>query len=238
MPSRTQAGAALVDRLAATIQARVLAGEFPSGSRLRQESLASEFGVSRTPVREALRKLQAGGLVQLEPNRGAVVRGPSAREVREAYEVRAELEGLAAALASGRMRDEELYRLRAAQELFHDSSARLRVWKERAGDGPPPTRAHEEWIRGNDMFHLVILEAAGNNRLALMLADLHQSFPRDLTWIVLGESSHLLDENVAQHASVLDAIEQRDAEEARRRMVDHVLSAGELVVRRFEERAA
>ena len=158
--------------------------------------------------------------------------------MREAYEARAELEGLAAALASGRMRDEELYRLRAAQELFHDSSARLRVWKERAGDGPPPTRAHQEWIRGNDMFHLVILEAAGNNRLALMLADLHQSFPRDLTWIVLGESSHLLAENVAQHASVFAAIERRDAEDARRRMVEHVLSAGELVVRRFEERAA
>ena len=78
-------GEALVDRLAATIHARVLAGDIPSGSRLRQESLATEFGVSRTPVREALRKLQADGVVELEPNRGAVVRGPSSREVREAY---------------------------------------------------------------------------------------------------------------------------------------------------------
>jgi DNA-binding GntR family transcriptional regulator len=236
--ARTEEDAALVDRLAATIQARVLSGEFASGSRLRQESLATEFGVSRTPVREALRKLQAAGIVQLEPRRGARVRGPSAREVREAYEVRAELEGLAASLASGRIRDEELYRLRAAQELFHESSERLREWKERAADGPPRTRAHDEWIRGNDLFHLVILEAAGNNRLAAILADLHQSFPRDLTWIVLGESSHLLEENVAQHAAVLESIERRDAEDARRRMVDHVLSAGELVVRRFEERAA
>jgi DNA-binding GntR family transcriptional regulator len=228
---------ALVDRLASTIQARVLSGEFPSGSRLRQESLASEFGVSRTPVREALRKLQASGIVQLEPNRGARVRGPSAREVREAYEVRAELEGLAAELASTRIRDGELRRLREAQSMFEHASERLRRWKERGSPGEPPRRAHDEWIRGNDLFHLAILEAAGNRRLAATLADLHRSFPRDLTWIVLGESSHLLDENVAQHAAVLDAIERRDTAQSRRRMIAHVLTAGDLVVRRFEERA-
>ena len=84
---------ALVDKLAATIQARVLSGELASGTRLRQEALAEEFGVSRTPVREALRKLQASGLVELRPNRGAHVRGLSPREIRDAYEVRAELEG-------------------------------------------------------------------------------------------------------------------------------------------------
>jgi DNA-binding GntR family transcriptional regulator len=235
--AKTAENAALVDRLAATIQARVLSGEFASGYRLRQESLASEFGVSRTPVREALRKLQASGIVQVEPNRGATVRGPSPREVREAYEVRAELEGLAAALASTRIRDDDLRRLREAQALFEDSSGRLHTWKDRGAGGRPPLQAHADWIRGNDLFHLVIQDAAGNERLRATLADLHQSFPRDLTWIVLGESSHLLEENVAAHAHVLDAIERRDADEARRRMVAHVLSAGELVVRRFEDRA-
>ena len=235
--AKTEQDAALVDRLAATIQARVLSGEFASGSRLRQETLATEFGVSRTPVREALRKLQAAGIAQLEPRRGARVRGPNAREVREAYAVRAELEGLAAALAAERIRDDELRRLREAQALFEASWHRLRSWKE-SGDGSPPAGAHAEWIKGNDLFHLVIQEAAGNQRLAATLADLHQSFPRDLTWIVLGESSHLLEENVAQHAAVLEAIESREAETARQRMVAHVLSAGDLVVRRFEERAA
>ena len=61
-------GPGLVDRLAAAIQSRVLSGDLPSGARLRQETLASQFGVSRTPVREALRKLQSSGVVTVEPN--------------------------------------------------------------------------------------------------------------------------------------------------------------------------
>jgi len=82
---------ALVDKLAAELQARVLSGELPAGTRLRQEALAEQFGVSRTPVREALRQLQAAGIVELRPRRGALVRGLSPREIRDAYEVRAEL---------------------------------------------------------------------------------------------------------------------------------------------------
>jgi DNA-binding GntR family transcriptional regulator len=232
-------GEALVDRLAAAIHARVLAGDIPTGSRLRQETLASEFGVSRTPVREALRKLQADGLIELEPNRGAVVRGPSGREVREAYEVRAELEGLAAALAAARIRDHEVRRLHDAQGMFGRAVEGLLAWKRRRRDGEaPPTEVHDEWMRGNDVFHLAIHEAAGNERLQSTLSDLHGSFPRDLSWIVLGESSRLLEENVAQHGSILDAIEGHDAPLARQLMKEHVLRAGELVVRRFEQRPA
>jgi DNA-binding GntR family transcriptional regulator len=232
-------GAALVDRLAATIQARVLSGEIPSGVRLRQETLAAEFGVSRTPVREALRKLQASGLVHVEPNRGAIVRGPTAREVQEAYKVRADLEGLAAELATTRIRDEELRRLREAQELFRQAATALVAWKRsRNGDGEPPKDAHADWIRGNDFFHLAIQEAAGNDRLRVTLADLAGSFPRNLTWIVLGESSRLLEQNVAQHGAILRAIDKRDPAEARRRMREHVLHACDLVLRRLEQRAA
>jgi DNA-binding GntR family transcriptional regulator len=226
----------LVDRLAAAIQSRVLSGEIPTGARLRQETLASEFGVSRTPVREALRKLQSSGVVLVEPNRGAVVRGPSAREVREAYAVRAELEGFAAEHAVEHIGDEQLDRLRDAERLFRHSVEEL-IDDRRRGAAERHWSSESEWERANNVFHQVIQEAAGNSQLLATIAHLHQRFPRVLTWAELSRSSRLLEENIEQHRGILAAIEARDPIEARRRMVEHVRAAGELVARRLERGA-
>jgi DNA-binding GntR family transcriptional regulator len=223
----------LVDHLAAVLQSRVLSGEIPTGTRLRQEAIASEFGVSRTPVREALRKLQALGVAVLEPNRGAVVRGPSAREVREAYEVRAELEGFAAERAAALITDTQLQRLRDAQRLFQRSISTLVSHRRRAPDAHTTWDDDSDWVRANDLFHQAILEAAGNERLLRTIRDLHVAYPRALTWSALSGSSALLEENVEQHAAILEAIEARDAEAARRAMTAHIRSAGELVARRL-----
>ena len=225
--------ASLVDRLAATIQARVLSGEIVRGARLPQEALATEFGVSRTPVREALRKLQAAGVVEVLPNRGAVVRGPSAREIRESYEVRTELEGLAAELATVRIADADLLRLREAEELFRTSVGRL-VSGRRGSGTDAPWVEQDDWVRANDRFHQAILDAAGNRRLAEVLADLRRSFPRELTWSALSANSRRLEDNVLQHGAILEAIEHRDAAGARERMVAHIRTAGELVLHYFE----
>jgi len=235
MAQATEERRALVDKLAAQLQARVLNGELPSGTRLRQEALAEEFGVSRTPVREALRKLQASGLVDLRPHRGALVRGISPREIRDAYEVRAELEALAAEVAALRIRPEQLERLHRAQAQFRDGLRRL---TRRARNGRPKLTEEEvaSWGRANDEFHQVIQEAAGNEVLAATLTHLHRSFPRDLSRLVLGENTNLLAGNVAEHEAVLEAIERGDAEAARALMHLHVLRAGALVTHRFEQR--
>jgi DNA-binding GntR family transcriptional regulator len=226
----------LVDRLAATIQSRVLSGEIPTGMRLRQETLASEFGVSRTPVREALRKLESSGLVLVEPNRGAVVRGPSARDVREAYAVRAELEGFAAENAVPRILDSQLDSLREAEKLFRHSIEEVIHERRRGVDSDWSTES--EWERANNLFHRVIQEAAGNRQLLAAISHLHQTFPRHVTWAALSNSSHLLELNIEQHRSILGAIESRDAAEARRQMSNHVRSAGELVADLLDRSAA
>jgi DNA-binding GntR family transcriptional regulator len=226
---------ALVDKLAATLQARMVSGEIVSGTRLRQEALAEEFGVIRTPIREALRKLEANGLIELQPHRGALVRGLSAREIRDAYEVRAELEGLAAELAAQRIQHRQLDGLHEAQAEFRETLARM---MEVRSDGAValPDEEIARWRHANDRFHQLIQDAAANDVLVATLAHLHRSVPRDLTRIVLGESAALLAENVHEHEAVLGAIEHRNATEARSLMLRHVRHAGALVTLRFEQR--
>jgi DNA-binding GntR family transcriptional regulator len=221
----------LVDGLSSEIQRRITTGVIPFGSWLRQETLASEFGVSRTPVREALRKLEAGGLVALVPQRGAFVRGPTTREIREAYQVRAELEGLASELAAARIGNDQLRRLRDAEELFR-SSVRL-ANREQVG----PEHETDDWFRANTLFHDVVQEAAGNERLRLSIADLHRSFPRNLTWSALRENLRLLEENIEQHQRIREAIADGNPDLARREMRAHIRSAGELVSDWFERQA-
>jgi DNA-binding GntR family transcriptional regulator len=224
----------LVERLAAAIQARVLSGDIPTGTRLRQATLASEFGVSRTPVREALRQLSASGVIDFEARRGAVVRGPTPRDVRDAYAVRAELEGFAAELAVRHIEDVQLDQLREAEQLFRRSIRDVIEARKRGVEQHWSTES--EWERANNLFHRVIQEAAGNVELVAAIAHLHLRFPRDLTWSALSHSSHLLEENVEQHHQVLVSIEARDPMEARESMRAHVLSAGEIVARQVERR--
>lgn len=214
----------MVDDLAASLHARIMSGEIPVGARLRQERLAEEYKVSRTPVREALRKLQATGTVLLRPNQGAIVRGPTVRDIREAYVVRAELEALAAELAAAWMTGADLDRLRTAEQAFRRPIE--------------PAGAGEDWSHANDLFHEAVLAGAGNSRLTEMVLDLHRTFPRGLTWKALLEDARLLDENAREHRAILEAIEAGDATAARERMRRHVLHAGELIARWFERHGA
>jgi DNA-binding GntR family transcriptional regulator len=241
--------AQLVDHIVREIRDRVFVGTLPVGTWLRQEAIAAEFAVSRTPVREALRELQARGIVSLLPNRGALVRGPTLKEIREAYAVRAELEGLAARLAASRVSAADLDRLRQAEALFEGAAARLAGGdpqaeaEAKAGAGakaaartPPPREGDpradprdNDWRRANDLFHEVILAAAGNDRLRLMIADLHRALPRSLIWGALLSRAGELAENAAQHRRIREALQAGDGEEARGRMIQHVAHAGSLV---------
>ncbi len=227
--TRGLASQALVDELAQRIHLQIMSGELALGTRLRQETLAEEFGVSRTPVREALRQLQATGMLEILPRRGATVRGPSPRDIREAYVVRAELEGLAVQLAAELITDDELGQLREAAALFSQAVARFTAPGERSREF-----SDAEWPSANDLFHEVILRASGNHRLYETVRHLHLSFPRKLTWSAHSESSRVLEENAIEHHKIVRAIEEHQPATARRELQRHIARAGGLAAARYE----
>jgi DNA-binding GntR family transcriptional regulator len=221
MPS-PEADESLVDEIAANIRARIMNGEFAIGTPLRQAALAEEFGVSRTPIREALRQLQNGGLIEVLPNRGAVIRVPTPWEVREAYEVRAELEGMAARRAAERITRTQL-------RTLSESNGVLRRALDEAGS--PDTQA------ANDSFHTIICAAAGNEWLTAMVARINESFPRNVSSLALAGNERHRQENVAEHDEIIAAFEAGDAARAREAMHAHIMSAGEYLAAWYERRS-
>jgi DNA-binding GntR family transcriptional regulator len=219
----------LVGSLAERISAKIFAGEYPPGSRLRQEALAEEFSVSRTPIREALRQLEVKGVIQHVPNQGAIVLAPNARDIREAYQVRAELEGLAISLAVEWITDEQIERMRSAQKRFAETVEKLTV-AARMSNAKAHLRNVPNWVESNDEFHGVVIEASGNRRLRQMIRDLHLGFTRSVMLSALAMDGRRMRENVSQHEAILGAITRHDALEARKEMTHHILRSGELVV--------
>jgi len=226
--------ASLSQSLAEQISRRIMLGKISLGSWLRQDAVAAEFGVSRTPVREAFRVLAAQGILEMVPYRGALVLGPSPRDIRELSEVRAELEAYAAELAALRIRDDQLVRLRAAEDGF---GAAIAAFVNQRDDDADGEAVGEAWVRANEAFHGVILEASGNDQLRVSIEDVHRRLPRNITIAALSDS-HLLEANVHEHEEIRQAIEARDPAAARAAMRAHLRHGGDLIARWVESQSA
>lgn len=191
-------------------------GDFPPGTRLLETELAARFGSSRTPVREAIRQLEADGLVTHLPRLGATIRSLSHAEVIELYEMRAVLEGTAARLAARSASDVELAELAA---LNNDLTA---------------TRAGVQAQELNRQFHRTLIDAAKNRFLIKSMSALQK------TLLILGPST-LTDAARAQaavteHANVLAALQARDGATAEAHMRAHVEAALSTRIRTMRSR--
>jgi DNA-binding GntR family transcriptional regulator len=218
-----------VEALAVAIQEKIASGELPVGAWLRQERLAQEMGVSRMPIREALRLLHASGTVEIIRNRGARVSLPSIRDITEVYEMRGLLEGHAGAAASKNITTEQLELLRKADRMFQEIVNDLATG---AAELSPAMRTR--WHQANTLFHGVIIEASGNRNLTEIIDRLHQKIPRSLTWLALGNDQRRLVRNAADHSKILKAIDRGDDEQARHLLVEHARRASELLLRTFD----
>ena len=215
------------DDIALELEQMIVAGEIPPGAVLRQEQLSEEYGVSRTPVREALRRLAALGLVSFEPNRGVRVRVMSRAELREAFLVRAELESLATEMAATRITEADIADLEAIEATF----ARLTDELEAAGDGPSRADLVTEWVRANHAFHDVIYRVA-NMPLVERLAK-NSRFSGSAVWAPrnAAELDDLYTRNETQHRAIIAALRAGSPAGARALAREHVLSSGQLLER-------
>lgn len=232
-PSEILRPTSLADELASRIERGILDGEFPPGTHLLQDELCARFGVSRTPVREALRKLQAQHLVVLTPSKGATVRVPSRLELEEVSELRAELEGWACELAAKRMTDAGLERLWAAYRLIaaaYEVVGAGKVAEEREAS------LKAEITRGNDELHDAILELAGNGQLREVCRSLQAYFPKDYVWRAITASDDGRALSLDDHRAIIEALAAGKGAAARKAMVAHVRRGGVTLIAYLAER--
>ena len=193
---------ALYQDVAERLRQQIFARELEPGAWIDELKLCAEMGISRTPLREALKVLAADGLVTMKVRRGAYVTEMSERDVREAYQLLSLLESDAAAQVAQRASDAELVELQALHEALT-----LRV------------ADREAFFSANEGFHLRLLAIEGNRWRQQMVTDLRRvmKLNRHHSLFKVGR----LEESLSEHEALMAALAARDADTARRLMVSH-----------------
>lgn len=198
-------GATRAEEIRQALEADIFSGQLRPGTRLDEESLAQRFGLSRTPVREAIVQLVSSGLVEKQPRQGAVVAPLDLHRMVQMFEVMSDIEGLCARYAARRMSADE----RAALRALHEQSGQL--CRARALDG---------YYAVNRAFHEAIYQGSHNG----VLIDMARSLFARLAPYRRYQLNHpdRIDESFAEHGEVLAAIEAADPERAQGCMRKHV----------------
>lgn len=192
--------------LASAIRERVIRGQYPPGHRLTEDDLAEQYGVSRIPVREALRLLEGEGFVRVIPYTGTFVAELTAQDAADLLEIRGVLEPLAAARAAQTRTPQHLDELRS---ILTEGNAAL------------AQEDLELLAELNTRFHTLLTEASGNVTLNQIIGTLRHK----ITWVYSVELPRRAADSWAEHRLIIDALERADADSARALMVAHVRSA-------------
>jgi DNA-binding GntR family transcriptional regulator len=194
---------------------QIIAGKYGPGDWLRQEDIATQMGVSMTPVREALDLLVASGLAERVPYRGVRVREMSVKDVADAYGLRLVLEAITAREAALHITPEQISGL---TKIMDEMKKRVKLQ-----DMPQERQLSRE-------FHASIAQASGNNLLTKLYAVVANAFPDWLLYEALFRKPELLSNSVSQtyeeHAAIMNALISGDADKAVQTSIDHVLDSG------------
>ena len=197
----------VVDHVYSALRERILSGDLPRGTKLRQASLADELGVSRTPLREALRRLSTEGLVEFSPNRGATVSELDFGDMRHAWSARVALEPGAARLAAERRDPAAISAMRGA------------IAAQRAAGGDP-----SDSYDVNRGFHLALVAGAGNAYLSRFAEMLWAPQLGVLIYAMQADDPVQVLSWADEHEQIVNAVEAGDADLAERLAREHVRS--------------
>ncbi|RDE52434.1 MAG: GntR family transcriptional regulator [Candidatus Accumulibacter meliphilus] len=205
---------ALYQEVAERLRQRIFAHQLAPGARIDEQALAIDYGISRTPLREALKVLAAEGLVTLRPRRGCFVTEISEQDLDDIFPLMAMLEGRCALEATTRAQPEDLARLDA-----------LHAELQRFAEG----NEIERFFEVNQAFHYQIQEMSGNRRLRQVIQDLRKVLK--LTRLFSLSIDGRVQQSLAEHAIILAAIKAGDAAGAQVAMHDHILAGRQALAR-------
>ena len=190
------------------LKARIIKGDLAQGGKLFEAKIAEQLGVSRTPVREAIKGLAAEGLVKMNPNQGVVVINISIEDLQEVLQIRRVLEGLAASIAAEKIHSEEITKL---EEIIKKMSTNISKPK-------PDVAAYSEL---NAEFHNLILNACGNRRLMKICNNLSSSDHR-FRIRSLRNNPGRLKYSLKEHQEIFEALKRKDADQAEKLSRIHI----------------
>ncbi|NDV11863.1 GntR family transcriptional regulator [Crenobacter caeni] len=211
----------LTSAVTESLRKRILSGEFADGQQLRQEALSNEYGVSRVPVREALRQLEAEGLIQIIDHKGALVSKLSFEDVLEFLEIRSQLESALLAASIPRQTEDDLALAQATLDEFEEAlqSGDVRHWGEL-----------------NSRFHLALYRSAERPNTLALIESLHNKTDRYTRMQIL--FTETMARAHEEHSRLLRLCRERRVEEAAEFIRFHILSAGRALEAYLQEQSA
>lgn len=198
---------ALYQEVAERLRERIFSHELQPGTWVDEQALAEQYGISRTPLREALKVLASEGLVTLKPRRGCYVTEISDRDLDEIFTVMAMLEGECARASAKRASESDLARLQSIHADLEQAAGRQDI---------------DRFFEANQAFHQAVQQIADNRWLLHVIEDLRKVIKLSRHHSLFSEGR--LEQALAEHREILDALLERDADAAEARMRDHIRS--------------
>ncbi len=195
----------------------ILERQIPPGGKLNEGDLAKALGISRTPIREAINRLEKEGLLKIIPQRGAFVVQFTEKDIYELFLIRENLEGLAAYLAAGKMNERDLSRLESSVEGFSE---------------PFDEKEIRRYAREDFKFHQTVVQFSEAQRLINLISTLHD-YIRIFRLTTIGLSGRMKT-SLDEHRELLQAFRERKPEEAERRMREHIRHVRDGVMENIE----